>query len=186
MAVPHHGAHGGGAGGAAIAPVIHREKIEALAAEEGGQLVIIGHDLAVAVEEEEGGGGGRGRMKAGSHYHMIGHRDEEVRGFGTVPGEAGFGAGVEEAQQHLRHVQGGIIYWGRVNHGNGSPWGGKTLTMTFTIWANPLRVNGKIGPGGGKGNSAGTGSARAGSGHPKNGLVLTPAMGYNAFHLIRG
>ena len=86
MAVPHHGAHRGGAGGAAITPVIHREKVDALALVEGGQFVIIGHDLAVAVEEEDGGGGGRGRMKAGPHHHVVGHRDEEVPGFGLGAG----------------------------------------------------------------------------------------------------
>ena len=88
MAVPHHGAHRGGAGGAAITPVIHREKIDALALVEGGQFVIIGHDLAVAVEEEDGGGGGRRRMKAGPHHHVVGHRDEQVPGCGRGAGWA--------------------------------------------------------------------------------------------------
>ena len=88
MAVPHHGAHRGGAGGAAIAPVIHREKVDALAGVEGGQFVIISDDLAVAVEEEDGGRGGRGGMEAGPHRHVVGHRDQKVPGFGLGAGEA--------------------------------------------------------------------------------------------------
>ena len=76
MAVGHHGADGGGAGGETVSAVIDGDEVEAGTQEKGRQFVVVGDDLAVAVEEEDVRGVFGKQVAFPADLHVFSHGDQ--------------------------------------------------------------------------------------------------------------
>ena len=107
LGIRHHGADRRAAARAPVAAVIHRQKIDPQPGVKGAQIVVVGHDFAVAVEEEQGRGGCAGGMQTGAEGNFGGHRDRQLNAARRWGRAGGLGARVKEVLQNFGTVQGG-------------------------------------------------------------------------------
>ena len=115
VAIPHHGGDGGGPGGSAVSPVIDGQQPDAHLSVNGREVVVIGDDLAVAVEIEDVGRAGVGGVEPGVDGDVFLDGDHHVRGVRGAG--AGVGPGMEKESGHLRPVESRKGDVGFVGHG---------------------------------------------------------------------